>query len=175
MIRIGRLGTFVARFTPSLAVVSLTLALPGMAQAQYRQETAGRVGSGVIIRIFDGARFDRCSAEFFDSNRNALRIAFNTQRQYALSIPQIVVQPGQRLTIAVSSTGSATYTAGAAGNQGGRAWRMLDQQVVERMMDFRGPLLVQAAATRYHWNLGTSVENMLVAIENCTNRASGWR
>lgn len=87
----------------------------------------------------------------------------------------MVVQPGQRLTIAISSTGSATFAAPAAGNQGGRAWRMLDQQVVQRMMDFRGPLIVRAAATRYHWDMGTSMENVLVAIESCTNRAMGWR
>ncbi|NKC32419.1 hypothetical protein [Falsiroseomonas selenitidurans] len=169
----ARSGKALAYGVAALALAAGVWAPP--AQAQYRQEPAGRIGSGDVIRIFENGRFHRCSAAFFDSNRNMLRIAFTAQREYGLSIPQVVVQRGQPLRISVNSTGSGNHVANAQGNQGGRAWRALDLQTVERMMDFRGPLMVQAASTRYHWNLGTSVRNVLVAIENCTNRAVGWR
>jgi len=147
----------------------------GTAQAQNRNEAAGRVGNGEVIRIFEKGSFSRCSAVFYDGERAMLRIAFNADRAYGLSIPEIQVQPRLPLTISVSSPGSGVYTADADGNQGGRAWRPLDTQTVARMMGFRGPLIVHAGHKRFQWNLGASMENVFVAIESCTNRATGWR
>lgn len=150
--------------------------LPTSVYAQYRQEATGaRVGTGRVIRIFENNRFDRCSAEFFDTNGNMLRIAFNKKREYSLSIPQVAVQGSELLTITVSSTGSGKYAAYAGGNSNGRAYRPLDLMTVQKMMDFRGPLIIQAASTRYQWNLGTSLDNVFGSIENCRNVSSGWR
>lgn len=159
----------------AVALAGLILVLSGAAQAQYREEPAGRVGGGSVIRIFEGNRFDRCSGVFLDGNDNMLRIAFNTRREYALSIPQVVVPRGQRLEIAVGAAGIGSDSADAVGNQNGRAWRMLDQRAVDLMMRFRGPIIVATNSTRFTWNLGASVEDVLVAIENCTNRSMGWR
>lgn len=173
----GNMQFFSVRISIFALVGALfALSFPNVAQAQHRQESTGvRVGTGEVIRIFEKNRFNRCSAVFSDSNRNVLSIAFSARREYWLSIPQVVVQRGQLLTISVSSPGSGTYAADAAGNQNGRAWRQLDSQTVQQMLNFQGPLIINAASTQYQWNLGTSVENVLVAIENCTNRASGWR
>jgi hypothetical protein len=147
---------------------------PGPAQAQYREEAAGRIGTGHVVRIFEGANFHRCAAGFQNGNRDVLRIALLADRKYWLSIPPTAIRHNEPPTIAVTANGSGTYASSAFAHSG-RWVTTLPANTVERMMDFRGPLIVRTRSARYEWNLGTSVENVLVAVENCTNRASGWR
>jgi hypothetical protein len=158
----------------ALVAAVCAAAWPGAAQAQHREEAAGRVGSAQIIRIFGGANFHRCSAHFENANRDVLRIAMLADRKYWLSIPPTAIRHNEPPTIAVTANGSGTYASSAFAHSG-RWVTTLPANTIERMMDFRGPLIVRTRSARYEWNLGTSVENVLVAIENCTNRASGWR
>ncbi|UPY35784.1 hypothetical protein [Sediminicoccus sp. KRV36] len=155
-----------------MALVVVTHAAP--AAAQYREEQAGQVGSGTVVRIFEANRFNRRSGTFFDANRNMLRIAFGIGRSYGLSIPPVTPAPGVPLTIAVSAAGSGTHASEATTN-GQRIWTTPPQPTIEAMMNFRGPMIVQSGRSRFQWSLGASVQDVLIAIENCTNRAAGWR
>lgn len=175
MIRNGWAGYRpVARRLAPAAMALFAVALAGPAAAQYREEPAGRVGSGTVVRIFEANRFNRCAGTFFDGSRKMLRIAFTAGRRYSLSIPPVTPAPGGPLTIAVSAPGSGTHASNAV-TDGQRSWTELPMPTVEAMMRFRGPLIVQAGTSRFQWNLGASVEDVLIAIENCTIRAQGGR
>ena len=154
----------------ALALFGILQATP--AAAQYREEQAGRVGSGTVLRIFENNRFHRCAASF--NNPQMLRIAFTASRRYAMSVPAVNAPPGRPLLISVTSTGAPSFSMSAQTN-GQRTSTDLDMPTVEAMMRFRGPLIVEAGARRFQWSLGASVENVMIAIENCTNRAQGGR
>ncbi len=157
-----------------LAVLALLLsAMASPAAAQYREEQAGRIGAGTVLRIFEGNRFHRCAAHF--ANPDVLRIAFTTGRKYSISVPSVSPVPGRSLAIVVTSTPPAATYANAALTDGNRTFAELPLPTVEGLMRFRGPLLVEAGNRRFQWSLGASVQDVLMAVENCTNRASGWR
>lgn len=165
----------IARAVRGAALAALALFAAGAVTpvaAQEREESVGRIGSGTVVRIFSNNRFNRCSASF--SNPQMLRITFTASRKYGISVPPVRAARGEPLIIAVSSTNSPTFATDGQTN-GRRSWSELDLVTIEAMMNFRGPLIVQAGTSRFQWSLGTSVQNVLMAIENCTNRALGGR
>lgn len=154
-----------------LALLLMAQARP--AAAQYREEQAGQIGAGTVLRIFEGNRFNRCAAHF--PNPEVLRIAFTIGRKYTISVPPVSPVPGKPLTIVVTSASPAATYANSALTDGSRTFAELPMPAVEGLMRFRGPLLVEAGNRRFQWALGASVQDVLIAIENCTNRAAGWR
>lgn len=154
----------------ALAFACLSIG-PAAAQS-YREEPVSRIGSGTILRIIDNNQFNRCAASF-GPNASMLRIAFNKDRLYQISVPAApTARPPIQLAIQLNPGGRRVINgtqnhARAAGN--------LDSATTNAILEHRGPFVVGLGGNRYEWNLGAPMPAIFEALENCTNRASGWR
>ena len=163
------LGSLARRLALGLAL--MLAAGPALAQGN-RQEDAGKVGNGRILKIWEGGRFDRCAVEFV-SPSGAARLAFNTERRYALSVPPPNFRVTGLLTMTVDVRGRSFGNDAATNGQ--RAWIGLNNDLVQALLNHHGPLVVWLDRQQLQWPVTVPMGQVFRAVEDCLNRGVGWR
>jgi len=150
------------RCLATAAALALMTALP----LHAAEKKIGRVGDFDIIVITEKGKFDRCTAQSTNGS-GALRLAYNTRGEYALSIPGI---KGKRKgPMSVTFDGGTTYDLNGAGATTERAWVMLGAGPVDSFLNATDSVDVTFAGRRFTWVLyNQTMEDMFIAIENCT-------
>lgn len=165
----GRSRLRMGRLAP--AAVAL-LMLSGPATAQSREVVVGQRGAARIFQIEENGRFSRCAAQF-ESPHGYMRIAWSRDRTYGITVPS-VPQTGPVLLRLVDTPGG-TITMQAAGG-GSRTGARLSSQTVEAVLRIRGRMIVTLDNRRFEYSLGgASMEEILMAVEDCLHRAVNRR
>ena len=141
------------------------------ALAQHKTTKVGQAGPFIIDRIDENGAFDRCAATL-QPGPNMLRISWNKDRVYSMSVPPGPVAKGPLiLTIDMGKAGSWSEPAVTNGE---RAWATLSLATVEKLMAVGNKIVVSLGSKRYEWTIGkTPMTDVFVAMENCVHKAQG--
>lgn len=161
-----RIRTAFAAVAAASAV--LVMALP--AQAQHRSMTQTKAGPFAIDYITEGGKFDRCAATL-SPGPNMLRIAYTKNLVYSISVPGVPV-PARTMDFHLNGE-VFTVTPQTDPNRV-RAWAAVDTTLIGAMMNVRDTINIDLGAKSYSWPIGrTNLEDVFVALENCTHTAMG--
>lgn len=155
------------------ALFAATLVMGGMtsAHAQHRSMAQSKVGPFTIDYITEGGRFDRCAATH-SPGPNMLRIAYNKNLEYAISVPGMPAN-AQHMMIAIGDTGELLNVNND--NRAKRAWAIVSAEIIASMMEsVKGEIVIDLDEEQYVWPIGrTNLEDVFVALETCTQTAMG--
>ena len=136
--------------------------------AQYSAAKVGQVGPFIIERINEAGKFERCAASL-QPGANMLRISWDKNRVYSISVPPVSVPRGP-LILTIETDKAGNWSQEALTN-GQRAWAVLPNPTVEKLMSVRQKIVVRIGDKRFEWAIGnTSMEDVFVAIEACLRK-----
>lgn len=144
-----------------------------LAPALAQDTTFGKVGPFLIQKVAIGGKFDRCAATL-EPGPSMLRIAFNSKREYTFSIPAGPKTPGP-LTMQID-LGKGAKLSYPAGTDGKRTWVIVPLADVTKIMDIKKTITVKAGSSQNSWQIGNiDLVDVFAKMEDCTNKAVGWR
>jgi len=152
----------------TLLTLGLGLALAAGAFAQSQK--VAQSGPFAIDKISEKGRFDRCAATL-QPGPNMLRIAWNKDHVYTISVPASKLITGRLKMTFKSGARDLSYN---ALTDGSRTWATIDTPGIEAIMSTKGTIRININQTPYSWPIGrTNMEDVLSAVEDCTWKAHG--
>lgn len=154
----------------ALALLAAPLALADKGEAQTGTLSQSKVGPFTIDYITEKGKFDRCAATL-SPGPNMLRIAYTKGLIYSISVPGVPV-PAKTIDF---HFGGETFSATPATDPKRiRAWAAADPTAINALMSVQGAINITLGSKAYSWPIGrTKMEDVLVALENCTHKAMG--
>jgi hypothetical protein len=153
-----------------LAVIAASTAAFPAAMAQSGSMTQSRVGPFAIDYVTEKGMFDRCAATL-SPGPNMLRIAYTKGLAYSISVPGV---PVPAKTIDFHFGGETFSSVPATDPKRTRAWAAVDPMVINALMSVTGTIDISLGSKAYSWPIGrTRMEDVMVALENCTHKAMG--
>lgn len=151
-----------------MAVAMLATTVPAV--AQHRSMTQTKAGPFAIDYITEGGKFDRCAATL-SPGPNMLRIAYTRNLIYSISVPGV---PVPARTMDFHLNGEVFTVTPQTDAKRVRAWATVDTTLVGALMNVRNTIDIDLGAKSYSWPIGrTNLEDVFVALENCTHTAMG--
>lgn len=135
---------------------------------RYQELNVGRVGNFTILKINDRAQFQRCAASL-TTRQGMLRIAWDKNRQYSLSIPDRPVRRGWEW-IYFQLDGGIRYAVQRHNSNGRRASGILKPAHVDMFLDARRDVKITYGNTVFVWPL-RNIVTVFSAMEDCVNKA----
>lgn len=154
----------------TLVMLAAPLALSLPVQAQTGTLSQSRVGPFTIDYITEKGKFDRCAATL-SPGPNMLRIAYTRGLVYSISVPGLPV-PAKTIDF---HFGGETFSATPSTDPKRiRAWAAVDPTAINALMTVQGTIDITLGSKAYSWPIGrTKMEDVMVALENCTHKAMG--
>lgn len=154
----------------ALVLLAAPLALPTAGQAQSGTLSQSKVGPFTIDYITEKGKFDRCAATL-SPGPNMLRIAYTKGLVYSISVPGVPV-PAKTIDF---HFGGETFSATPSTDPKRiRAWAAVDPTAINALMTVQGTIDITLGSKAYSWPIGrTKMEDVMVALENCTHKAMG--
>ncbi len=152
------------------AALAAPLAWSAAGEAQTGTLSQSKVGPFTIDYITEKGKFDRCAATL-SPGPNMLRIAYTRALVYSISVPGVPV-PARTIDF---HFGGETFSATPATDPKRiRAWAAVDPTVINALMTVQGTIDITLGSKAYSWPIGrTKMEDVMVALENCTHKAMG--
>jgi hypothetical protein len=156
----------------AFAVTVVTVGGTTSAHAQHRSFTESKVGAFTIDYITEGGRFDRCAATTSQGS-NTLRIAYSKDLKYAISVPGTPAN-AKKMMIHLGSILEMVNVNND--RRAKRAWAVVSGEIITEMLSLKNEIMIDLDDEQYTWPIGrTNMEDVLVALENCTQTAMGRR
>lgn len=154
----------------ALALLAAPLAWSVSGQAQTGTLSQSKVGPFTIDYITEKGKFDRCAATL-SPGPNMLRIAYTKGLNYSISVPGL---PVPAKTIEFHFGGESFSATPATDAKRIRAWAGVDPMVINALMTVQDTINISLGSKFYSWPIGrTKMEDVMVALENCTHKAMG--
>ena len=140
--------------------------------SQAKDVKVGQVGPFTIHSISEKGKFNRCAATM-DPGPKMLRIAWNREHIYTVSVPTAPKDPKKPYTMTINFGKNGFYKAEAKAD-GNRSWVAVDIKSVEQLMKVRNQFVVDLGPAHYVWNIGNvPMEDVLAKVEDCVFKAAG--
>lgn len=158
------------RFACGAIAIAAFVSAAYPALAQHRSMTQSKAGPFAIDYITEGGKFDRCAATL-SPGPNMLRIAYTRNLVYSISVPGV---PVPAKTMDFHLNGEVFTVTPQTDPKRARAWAAVDTTLIGALMNVRDTIFIDLGAKSYSWPIGrTNLEDVFVALENCTHTAMG--
>lgn len=162
-------------FHQTVAIVASWLvcatALVGTEVRANTNEKFATVGPFEIIRIYEGQDFTRCAASLGQGS-GMLRIAYNAERKYTVSVPG--VKKSSNLMMYIEGPEDVDDISFKAQSDGNRTWGNLDKQQVKDFARTKKQIRVfvnqdnSPDQKTFTWAIGnTSLAEVVSKVEQC--------
>jgi len=135
-----------------------------------QSQKVGQSGPFAIDKVMEKGKFDRCAATL-QPGPNMLRIAWNKDHVYTVSVPGAKGMTGKLRMVFKNGAREFSYN---AATDGARTWAVIDNPGIEAIMATKGTIRISINEAVYSWPIGrTNMEDVLTAVEDCTWKAHG--